>query len=183
MSKNKNKNNFIIVVAMVLPIILGITFIIYRNIDRVEKPINNESFINTEANITEQSVDNESYMCGDEQDEILNVTSNSDFFVIDSSFEIEEKNLITYVDLTQAVFGIRNAEEIFKDFEFVPLELHRDGLLIFEQATFYLTDKYIIGMNFLGPAYLFDRKTGVFIREISSRGRGPDEYIGRLYNR
>ena len=32
----------------------------------------------------------------------------------------------TNVDLTQARFGIKNAEEIFKDFEIVPLETHID---------------------------------------------------------
>ena len=86
------------------------------------------------------------------------------------------------IDLTRAKFGIINADEIFEKFEFIPLETHKKGLLKVNEATFYLTEKYIIGMNFLGPAYLFERKTGAFIREISSRGRGPDEYTGWLSN-
>ena len=90
---------------------------------------------------------------------------------------------LTYVDIAQAKFEKKNAEEIFKDFEVIPLETHKKALLIAKSATYYLTDKYIIGMNFLGPAYLFDRKTGAFIREISSQGRGPDEYTGLLYHR
>ena len=96
-------------------------------------------------------------------------------------FALNAQN-ITNVDITQARFGIKNAEEIFKDFEIVPLETHKNGLLKVDIATYYVTDKYIIGMNFTGPAYLFDRKTGSFIRQISSRGRGPDEYNGPFFN-
>ncbi|GHT22663.1 hypothetical protein FACS189430_04780 [Bacteroidia bacterium] len=95
-------------------------------------------------------------------------------------FALNAQNL-TYIDMAQAKFENKNAEEIFKDFEIVPLETHKNGLLI-PRASYYLTDKYIIGMNFLRNAYLFDRKTGAFIREISSYGRGPDEYEGLLYN-
>jgi hypothetical protein len=87
---------------------------------------------------------------------------------------------LTCIDLTKAEFGNRNAEEIFNNFEIVPLETHEKRTNVDE---FYLTDKYIIGMNFLGPAYLFDRKTGVFIHEISSYGKGDDQYAGPLYNK
>ena len=90
---------------------------------------------------------------------------------------------LTYIDITQAKFEIKNAEEIFEDFQIVPLETHPEGLLKFETADFYLTDRYIIGMHTFGPACLFDRKTGAFIREISSRGRGPDEYAAILYGK
>ena len=97
-------------------------------------------------------------------------------------FALSAQNL-THVDIAQAKFGNRSGEEIFQDIEIVPLETHKRGLLNIDAATYYLTDKYIIGLNFFGPAYLFDRKTGAFIREVSSKGRGPNEYVGWLYNR
>jgi|GEM_PF-1195929 hypothetical protein len=97
-------------------------------------------------------------------------------------FALSAQNL-THVDITKAKFENKNAEEVFKDIEIVPLETHKKGLLKINEATYYLTDKYIIGLNFLGPAYLFDRKTGAFIRQVSSEGRGPNEYLGWLYNR
>ena len=90
---------------------------------------------------------------------------------------------ITFIDLTQAKFGEISANRIFEDIKYIPLETHQDGLLNIMSATYYLTDKYIIAMNFLGGAYLFDRETGKFIREVSSFGQGPDEYAGPLYNR
>ena len=89
---------------------------------------------------------------------------------------------LTIIDITQAKLGEIPAETIFEKIEFVPLETHKDGLLNMKEATFYLSEKYIIGMNFLGGAYLFDRVTGKFIREISSFGPGPDEYTNPLYN-
>ena len=90
---------------------------------------------------------------------------------------------ITQIDLTKAKFGQIPASIIFEEIKYVPLETHPDGLLNIKVATYYLTDKYIIAMNFLGGAYLFDRETGKFIREVSSFGPGPDEYRGPLYNR
>ena len=89
---------------------------------------------------------------------------------------------ITSIDLTQAKFERVSSDRIFEEMEFIPLETHEDGLLNM-RSTFYLTDKYIIGVNFLKGAYLFDRKTGAFIREVSSFGQGPDEYTGFIYNR
>ena len=54
---------------------------------------------------------------------------------------------LTCIDMTQAKFENKNAEEIFKDFEIVPLETHKNGLLL-PRASYYLTDRYIIGVNF-----------------------------------
>ena len=97
------------------------------------------------------------------------------FFMI---FELNAQN-ITEIDLTKAKFGEIPANIIFEEIEYVPLETHRDGLLNM-RSTFYLTDKYIISVRFLSGAYLFDRETGAFIREISSFGQGPDEYKGYI---
>ena len=97
------------------------------------------------------------------------------FFVI---FASQAQN-VTEIDLSQAKFGEVPVNRIFDEIKFVPLETHKDGLLTI-RSTFYLTDKYIIAVKFLTGAYLFDRKTGAFIREISSFGQGPDEYNGYI---
>ena len=89
---------------------------------------------------------------------------------------------IVNIDLTRAKFEETNVDKIFKDIKIIPLETHTDGLLQ-KNCTYYLTDKYIIAVDFLKGAYLFDRKTGAFIREISSEGQGPNEYIGYIYHK
>ena len=97
---------------------------------------------------------------------------------------------LTTIDLVQATFEEIPANRIFEELKIVPLETHPDGLLNIKYATYYLTDKYIIAItpitsiSFFGSqerAYLFDRETGKFIREVSSFGQGPDEYTGFLY--
>ena len=89
---------------------------------------------------------------------------------------------ITNIDLTQVKFEEVPADRIFEDIKFVPLETHKDGLLTMK-STFYLTDKYIVAVTFLKGAYLFDRETGAFVREVSSFGQGPDQYQGFIYHR
>ena len=88
---------------------------------------------------------------------------------------------VTTIDLTQAIIGQIPANRIFKDMKYVRLETHKDALLNVDWATFYLTDEYIIALNGFTPGYLFDRETGAFIREISSVGRGPNQYQGMFY--
>ena len=100
-------------------------------------------------------------------------------FVLFMVFTLHAQD-ITEIDLTQAKFVEVPANRIFDEIKFVPLETHKDGLLSM-RSTFYLTDKYIIAVKFLTGAYLFDRKTGAFIREISSFGQGPDEYKAYIY--
>ena len=89
---------------------------------------------------------------------------------------------IVNIDLTRAKFEETNVDKIFKDIKIIPLETHTDALLK-KNCTYYLTDKYIIAVQFLQGAYLFDRKTGTFIREISSVGQGPNEYTGYIYHK
>jgi hypothetical protein len=90
--------------------------------------------------------------------------------------ELNAQGIIS-IDLTQAIFEEINAEKIFKEIEVIPLETHKDALLDARNRNYYLTDKYIIAVRFKG-AYLFDRKTGAFIREVGSVGQGPNEYTG-----
>ena len=61
-----------------------------------------------------------------------------------------------------------------KKVEYIPLETKSECLL--KGPIVYATDKYIIATDAFRGVYLFDRKTGKFIREISRRGQGPNEY-------
>jgi hypothetical protein len=90
---------------------------------------------------------------------------------------------ITYIDLEKAKFEEINIEKIAEDLELVPLETHPDALLKIRETTYYLTDKYIIAANHYTRSYLFDKETGAFVREVSSKGQGPDEYQGWIYER
>lgn len=90
---------------------------------------------------------------------------------------------ITSIDLENAKFQELNINKICTDIRIVPLETHKDALLNIRNATYYLTDKYIIAISFLQGAYLFNRETGAFLREISSIGQGPDQYTGYVFNR
>ena len=88
---------------------------------------------------------------------------------------------ITYIDLTLAKIEQIPANRIFKEIICLPLETHMDGLIDFRFTTYYLNDKYIIANDRMNGAFLFNREKGTFIREISSRGQGPDDYLGLLY--
>lgn len=58
--------------------------------------------------------------------------------------------------------------------EYIPLET-TEGALIGRNASFYLFGDYIISIAFR-QVYLFDRKSGAFIKELKRYGQGPDEY-------
>jgi len=58
--------------------------------------------------------------------------------------------------------------------EYIPLET-TEGSLIGNNASFYLFGDYIISIAFR-QVYLFDRKSGAFIKELKRYGQGPDEY-------
>lgn len=64
---------------------------------------------------------------------------------------------------------------LFDKVEYVPLETTKKCLLK-PISEYYLTSKYVIGLDVFYNTYLFDRKTGKFIREIGREGGGPEEY-------
>jgi hypothetical protein len=64
---------------------------------------------------------------------------------------------------------------LFDKIEYVPLETTPECFLK-PGAYYYVTDKYIVAMNTFWQTYLFDRKTGKFIRGLDREGGGPDEY-------
>lgn len=59
--------------------------------------------------------------------------------------------------------------------EYIPLET-TDECLLRPHAGFYLTDKYIIAVDAIHGAYLFNRENGKFIHQITKRGQGPGEF-------
>ena len=61
--------------------------------------------------------------------------------------------------------------------ECIPLETS-SGCLLNSGTNIYVTEFYIIVVEYFGKAYLFDRRDGHFIHEIGSRGQGPGEYTG-----
>ena len=103
------------------------------------------------------------------------------FFLFLIFFTLNAQNIIN-IDLTRAKFVEIPAERVFEDIKYVRLETHTDGLLNIKFVSFYLTEKYIIAVNDLQRAYLFNRETGTFIRRVGSIGQGPNEYSGIICN-
>lgn len=72
-------------------------------------------------------------------------------------------------------------EDIADSVSFIRLETN-DSCLIKESTRLYVTSSYILKINPLEGAYLFDRETGKFLREIGKCGQGPDEYLMIPFN-
>ena len=64
--------------------------------------------------------------------------------------------------------------DFLEEIEYIPLETLRE-CVTGEYLRVFATDDYIIAIAF-HQNYLFDRKTGKFIREIGRYGQGPNEY-------
>jgi hypothetical protein len=88
--------------------------------------------------------------------------------------KVESNSGIPVIRIDDVVVKPVYTSEIFDSIEYVCLETTSDCLL--KDPNIYVTDKYIIAYNFPCNVYLFDRKTGKFIHEISKKGQGPDEY-------
>lgn len=67
-----------------------------------------------------------------------------------------------------------NINDISKDFKYIVLETTKESL-IEDNSTIYTDDQYLVAIS-RKQILLFDRKSGKFIREIGSPGRGPNEY-------
>jgi len=89
---------------------------------------------------------------------------------------------VVNIDLTKAKHVKVEINKLYDRIEYVPLELSPKALIKIKSASYYLSEKYIIAMNFFVGAYLFDRKSGKFIREVSRFGSGPKEYTFRMIN-
>lgn len=94
----------------------------------------------------------------------------------DSAEQVRKTELPYQIDLVEAYK--QNTEvplSLFaKSIEYLPLE-STDSALIGRFPHFYLFDDYLISIAFR-QVFLFDRKTGNFIKEIQGYGNGPDEY-------
>ena len=60
--------------------------------------------------------------------------------------------------------------------EYIPLELTKNSLLD-EYPVVYITDKYVITSEMFKDICLFNRSDGSFIRNLSQKGNGPDDYL------
>lgn len=102
-------------------------------------------------------------------------------FFIFMTFTLLGQNVIN-IDFAKAKHEKVDVSRLYDQIEYVPLELSPKALIKIKNATYYLSDKYIIAVNFFVGAYLFDRKSGKFIREVSKFGSGPKEYTFRMVN-
>ena len=80
------------------------------------------------------------------------------------------------IDLTTAIHKPIFYSDVFDKIEYIKLETTPD-CLIESNSYVHLTDKYIVAFYHKSQsAYLFDRKTGKFIKQIGRMGQGPNEY-------
>jgi len=90
-----------------------------------------------------------------------------------------DEELPFLIDLTTATHKPILYSDVFEEVEYVKLETTPECLIESGMSHIYLTDKYIIFFYIKQQnAYLFDRKTGRFIKQIGRRGQGPNEYNG-----
>jgi len=80
------------------------------------------------------------------------------------------------IDLVNPQVETIPMSRLFNDYiEYVPLNTN-EFCSMEKRASYYLTSQYIIGVNTFKDAYLFDRKTGDYIKQISKEGTGENEY-------
>ena len=74
---------------------------------------------------------------------------------------------------------IINLSEIAVSIDYCILETNKKCLVSTDMST-YCTNNYIVTIGYIansGVCYVFDRKSGNFIRQISTMGQGPNEYL------
>ena len=95
------------------------------------------------------------------------------FLIIAVSSVFSQSSDVIIIDLVNPQEEIIPMSRFFSDkVEYVPLEMNE----VCPLKTYYITSQSIIGVNPLNSAYLFDRKTGGFIKQISKVGTGENEY-------
>ena len=103
------------------------------------------------------------------------------FLVISCGKTRNDKIRLVSIDLFSGEQKEIKLEDIADSVSFVRLETN-DSCLIKEGLNLYVTDAYILKINPFVGAYLFERKTGKFLREIGRYGQGPDEYLAIPFN-
>lgn len=79
------------------------------------------------------------------------------------------------IDNQKAIEGTVPLSTFASGIEYVPLETTSECLLE-PHSRYYVTDKYIVAVSMFRAAYLFDRKTGRYIHEITRHGEAPGEF-------
>lgn len=69
---------------------------------------------------------------------------------------------------------------IFEKIEYIPLELTKE-CLIKPHYSVFATDQYILIVGVFESIYMFGRKDGRFIQEISGYGNDPNQYIKTIF--
>lgn len=80
------------------------------------------------------------------------------------------------IDITQMEEGEIPLSRLVSKIEYIPLELTKECPMP-QVFHLYVTPQYILAVGAPKPIYMFDRKDGHFIKEISKQGNGPDEYL------
>ena len=91
-----------------------------------------------------------------------------------------EDNSLRKIAVLKNISNIKevNLSTIASDIEYCVLETN-DNCLVTSQMRFYCTKDYIVSIGSSPPldvCYVFERKTGKFVRQISKKGQGPGEY-------
>ncbi len=82
------------------------------------------------------------------------------------------------IDIEEALLQKGSSEVVFEEARFIPLETTAESLIDNPDDQYYLTPQHIISVDhFFGNVYIFDRQTGEFIKQVSRRGQGPEEYF------
>lgn len=102
------------------------------------------------------------------------------FFIVFLSFNMffaysKDSDLII-IDFIHAEEVSIPMSKIFKKIEYIPLELTKE-CLIKPHYSIFATDQYILIVNVFNGIYMFDRKNGHFIKEISGFGNDPNQYM------
>lgn len=92
-----------------------------------------------------------------------------------SFFTGNAQNEMLKIDVGIAEVGNIPIGKFVSKIEYVPLELTENSAL--NEAIIYLTDKYIVTIELFDKICLFDRKDGSFVRNVSQKGNGPDDYL------
>lgn len=98
------------------------------------------------------------------------------FLFLNFYFAYSKDSVCIVIDFVNAKEVSIPMSQIFEKIEYIPLELTEE-CLIKPHYSVFVADQYIIIVNVFNGIYMFDRKDGHFIKEISGFGNGPNQYM------